>query len=381
MVNAKQLQKSLIFGILSIFWLGVFPGFLIQQYFSFAFKPHIIDILVVASAIGFYKKIFSILKHELIVYLIFTYIFALYFYGFSIISAMYLIRLISYLSLGLVIRDNFRKKNDRVLIYKSIIINIIVICVIGWLQYFFMPDLTQLKYFGWDDHLFRLSSTFLDPGFTGIILVIGLLILNKIQFNYKILIQLLIIVSVAFTYSRASFLAFIVGLMSMGMINKKLRQQAIIFIGILVVIILILPKPMGEGVKLARTSSIYNRFENYALSLKMINTNPLFGVGFNNICNVKQGLMNVGDQMNSCSGLDNSLLMIVATIGLVGLFILILVIINLVKIKENRSNWLLISSLSAVFIHSMFVNSLFYSWVMFLLAVILGLELRIKRNL
>jgi len=253
--------------------------------------------------------------------------------------------------------------------------------ILGWLQYIFMPDLTQLKYFGWDDHLFRLSSTFLDPGFTGIVLVLGVFILNKFNFKFKILVQLLFIISIAFTYSRASYLALIIGLISMGVVMNKFRQQAIIFLGFLIMVILLLPKPLGEGVNLTRTSSIINRFDNYVLSLKMIDANPLFGVGFNNVCEAKQKFINVSDQMNSCSGLDNSFLMIIATIGLVGLFILVLEIIKLAKFKVNRTNWLLVTSFSALFIHSMFVNSLFYSWVMFLLAVIFGLELRIKRNL
>ena len=46
--------------------------------------------------------------------------------------------------------------------------------VFGWIQYFFWPDLTYLKYLGWDDHYFRLTGTFLDPNFMGLVLVLGL---------------------------------------------------------------------------------------------------------------------------------------------------------------------------------------------------------------
>ncbi|PIZ99550.1 MAG: hypothetical protein COX78_01735, partial [Candidatus Levybacteria bacterium CG_4_10_14_0_2_um_filter_35_8] len=48
----------------------------------------------------------------------------------------------------------------------------IIILFLGFIQVFFYPSLKNLYYLGWDEHMYRLFSSFLDPNFTGIYFVV-----------------------------------------------------------------------------------------------------------------------------------------------------------------------------------------------------------------
>lgn len=145
----------------------------------------------------------------------------------------------------------------------------------GLLQYFLMPDTRWLRFLGWDDHYYRLISTIFDPGFTGILLVLVLWyaaskiwqhrigIPSHLQQFTRVLnlgIIISILVALLLTYSRASYLAFLVSLAALGgyfIWQKSLQKVALtglvgaVFVGM----IFLLPRPGGEGVKLERTSS------------------------------------------------------------------------------------------------------------------------------
>ncbi|MEK7542910.1 MAG: hypothetical protein AAB503_01210, partial [Patescibacteria group bacterium] len=88
----------------------------------------------------------------------------------------YLIRLISYISFFIYLWNIFSNEKLRENSLRLLIIVSILVAIFGWLQYLFFPDLRVLKYVGWDDHLYRLTGSFLDPGFSAIILVLGFLV-------------------------------------------------------------------------------------------------------------------------------------------------------------------------------------------------------------
>ena len=144
--------------------------------------------------------------------------------------------------------------------------------------------------------------------------------------------------------------------------------------------ILLLPRTAGEGVRLERTSSIYARFANYQKSSEIFNLSPVFGVGYNNLCLVKSDL---GENPNtrSCSGLDSSLWVVLATTGVVGLMILIgsgKQVLN--KLNNNMYAKVFITCLWALLVHSLFVNSLFYPWVMGWMGILLAISLTQKTS-
>lgn len=331
-------------------------------------------------------KIFKFIRNFLLVSL-FSLILSFNYFSLKeiIIGSLYLIRLSGYISFFLLSWNLVKGSDNKNTIFSLGIISIIIVGILGWLQYLFFPDLRSLKYVGWDDHLFRLVGTFLDPGYTAIILVIGfLMVFAKIlQKKNKLLIPALIffLITIAFTYSRASYLALVTGILASIIIFKiKLRY----FIPALVLFLLVLsflPRPSSEGVKLERLNSVFAKFTNYNETLEVIKKYPLFGVGFNNLCSARIRLFKSESYIShSCSGSDSSFLFVAATTGIVGFILFMTISIKIFKnlIKDFYGKSFLILSLS-VLINSFFINSLFYPWILGLMSILLGISIGSKK--
>lgn len=290
---------------------------------------------------------------------------------YSAASALYLVRLVGVINLLGVVRLLVKeKKIESDLLISSLLVAGVVVLMMGLLQYLVWPDLRALKIWGWDDHYYRLVGTFLDPGFTGIIIVLALFLALV---RKKYVMALAFLVGLGLTYSRASYLAFGAGMGYLFLVSKK-KVWVLGFTALLAIMIPILPRPGGEGVKLTRTASITQRSENYKEAWQIIKTSPLLGVGFNNICAFKNAkALSVG--VNSCAGLDNSLLFIWATTGVLGL----IVFLGMGWEIWRMSSVLVRVSLVAVLTHSMFHNTLFYLWVMVWLVILTSVNSRGSR--
>lgn len=297
-----------------------------------------------------------------------------------IFGALYLLRIYAYAYLFVAAWNVYREKSLKERLMKILIAISAAIGVFGWFQYFFYPDMRPLIEWGWDDHLFRLVSTFLDPAFTSIILVFGY-VLSLTQFiftkkkEYLVLIAFFII-TLAFTYSRAGYLALTVGSMAILLAIKKLKI-VIAILGLLVLIFL-LPRPSGEGVKLERVASIYARGTNYVETLQIASRSPLFGVGFNNLCLARQKFLNAGEfKSHSCSGSDSSLLFILATTGIIGLIIFLGGVYKVFgTLSLDIYGLPILGTVAALGIHGFFSNSYFYPWVMGYLALLVSLGIK-----
>lgn len=285
----------------------------------------------------------------------------------TILGLFYLFRFIAYAALFDLNIPKLDKK-----IYKKLLIVIFVTAILGLVQYFIFPDLRFLKDWGWDEHRYRLAGTYLDPAFIGIILVFGVLLAIELKENFIKIIFLL--VTLALTYSRASYLALILGLgvyafMAKGRKTYIKKLNTVLFaIVIFLILIIIIPKNReGAGVDLKRTSTILQRATNYQQSLAILKSNPVFGIGFNNLCYIKTHFLKVADaSSHSCSGTDASILTILTTVGITGFFIFVYWIWGL--IKNNPKDAIFVSSMIATLIHSNFSNTLFYPFVLFILA-------------
>jgi hypothetical protein len=250
----------------------------------------------------------------------------------------------------------------------------------GWIQYFIFPSIKPLFVYGWDDHLFRLVGTFLDPAFIGIIIVFGLLtsIIRMIEVKEKkyIIASGFLIMSLAFTYSRASYLAFFAGLLVILWHFKKLKYFLIGVTGFFL-IMLILPTSGNRILSFTRQFSAVNRLENYKETIEIFKSSPLFGVGYDNLCLAKEktdGYFNYFS--HACSGSDSSLLLILATTGITGFIIFVYALWHMALSLKNSSNFLLISStFVALLIHSLFTNSLFYPVVLGWMAILLAIAI------
>lgn len=302
------------------------------------------------------------------------------------IGALYLFRLIFYLLFGLMVNWFIRKNEKRgKLLFLSLTISIFAFLIFGFWQYVFYYDLTSLKEVGWDDHLWRLTSTLLDPGFAGIVLSFGF-VLSLVNFffikktKFWLFVSFLFILGVSLTFSRASYIAFILGsLYFVSSISKKLAR---ILVLLFILLILIVPKPSGEGVNLLRSFSILDRFQNYKESFVIYSKSPLFGVGYNNFCLARKVFLNEENLVShSCSGADSSFLFILSTTGVVGfLFFLDLFFYLWKKLEDNYWTVCLKTGLLMILVHSQFNNSIFYPWVLGIFVFLFPLAFSAKKR-
>jgi len=301
------------------------------------------------------------------------------------VSGLYLLRWIVYAGLYFVLID--LKDRFNYLKWSSMVNYLIVLgamtAIFGLVQYLIWPDIGFLEVFGYDPHYFRLVGTFFDPGFVGIILVLTLILLvvsnwEKIGiFKLKNLpvhcLLFTLYCSLALTYSRSSYLAYLMGIGVIAFIKKAPRFFLIIlFIGALT--LLILPRQSGgEGIRLERTSTIQARAGSWRNALIISRDHPLIGVGFNAFRYAQRDygfLKERWQESNAGAGADSSLLFVLATTGIIGFLTYLGIWWKILRI----GNLTILASALAILIHSLFLNSLFYPWVMAWMWILLAKE-------
>ncbi len=289
-----------------------------------------------------------------------------------LVGAMYLGRWLVYSLLPLSLIRLFKVPNLRKILLALGIITVLV--SLG--QYLLYPDIRSLQVAQWDPHYYRVVGSWLDPGFTGIILVFILIYLTVKPVANKFFHWLTwsgAYLALALTYSRSSYLAFVIG---MAWIAWKAKgwKFLLLMIGLLTVTILLLPRaPDGEGVKLERTNSIWARMENWGQAVTIWKDHPLIGVGFNTYRYAQRdyGFLNDKWQVTHAgAGADSSLLLVAATTGILGLGAYLWYWKRLVQMGSQSV--VLGASLAALIIHSFFLNSLFYPAVLVWIAVLIA---------
>lgn len=343
---------SLYFTLILFFFGQLFR----LNFLNFSFPLFSLALLLLALFNLFTQKnILKKLKHPASYFIIFsltTLIFNWFKFPFSLSSLFYWLRLSALLFFFVLPLKIDQKTNKffQLILWSSLIF--------GLIQYFFWPDFTAFSALNWDPHLYRLVGTFFDPTFTGLIFLLFIL---KIYFHYsssKLLIFLPYL-GLALTYSRSSLLAFFIVFSFISLKTKKLflflSTTLIIFLTIF-----LLPRMPGEGTKLERTSSIKAKIVNYQEGIKLFSTSPIIGLGYNNL-----PVIRASSTSHAASGFDGSLLTIAITTGLIGFFLFSKIFIS--SLDSSSLYWQ--SLLLAIFIHSLFANSLLYPWILFYLAM------------
>lgn len=367
-------NAALVICYCSFLVFGQLPT-LIGQMTGYMFKPADLVLLVLLFTNIDKLRVFKSLSP-----LLFSSLIALLFFPFQSLFAgfAYLVRILAILVLGRVIYTQPKMIDRKQVI--SILLSILgLIGVFGWIQYLFIPDLRTLAVLGWDDHYFRLASTYLDPAFTGILMVIGVLIsLIHLKSRNKHFVSFFFFLTMLFTYSRASFLSLAVGLFIYYF--RKVSFRKIVFAcSSFALILFLLPRPGGEGVKLERLYSIAYKAQNASMGMKLIERSPLFGFGYNNVCLVSSSFSPVVKKdANSCSGLDNSIQTFLLSFGFVGaLVVLQNILIFYKKYPEIKSG---LPVFSAFFIHAQFTNTLFYQYCLGFLVIYTVVALMKRRQ-
>ncbi len=297
-----------------------------------------------------------------------------------LISFSYLLRWALYTSLFFIVNE-FDKKFKNKIPYLMLFSGVIVV-VAGYIQYFLYPSLRNLFYLGWDEHLYRMFSSFLDPNFAGtffVLLFIFILGLNyrylKTNLNKAVVLGVLnifVLLAVYLTYSRSAFVMLAVSLSAFLFLIKKWKLIVFALIGLLLIVLIIPRSFQTEGTNLLRTFSSEQRIVSSQIALKIFESSPVFGVGFNSYryAQNKIGLNNQTWQTtHSGAGTDNSFLFVLATTGIIGMISYLylsscIAVFAKVNLKNNIFSLILLSSVAGLIFNSFFINSLFYVFIL-----------------
>ena len=286
------------------------------------------------------------------------------------VALLYSARFVSYYLFMQLLKQRYGSRQ----LHRSLILSILLILVLGFIQYLIWPDLTQLFYLGFDDHFYRLTSTILDPAFTGLLLIFAILFyLAKKHLQIKDwLVVLLLVLGLALTYSRASYLSLLAALVFLAIKRPQQLKRYLISCLILVISLPLLPTASGgEGVKLARTSTIEGRLSNGQYFLdKNQGLSRWLGLG-----------PFMPDYQSNALGLidhshfaDSWPIFLYNSLGVFGCLLLILLIGQLlIKVKDNgcqKTSWqsallvaLLVHSLFNSDISQAFINPIFLGFI------------------
>lgn len=308
-------------------------------------------------------------------------------------GTLYLIRFSQYALLYFITLQTITTPEQKKAIIRTMIISAFLLAIAGFVQLGVYPNLAALEEQGYDPHINRLVSVWLDPNFVGgflafiISIMLGISLHSKNPKTRAALFLLIAILGAALflTYSRSAYLALAAGIF----IISLLRSQKILLITIALFLLGIGISPraqdrigeLTQSIASLTTSSIDTpdptaklRIESWQQTWTLIQKRPLLGSGYNNLRTVNHQEGFISDQEgHSASGSDSSLLTILATTGIVGLipflYIYFSTIISSFKTwrsqKEtplNRGYALgILGGIFALLTHSIFVNSLLFA--------------------
>lgn len=292
-----------------------------------------------------------------------------------IVGFSYLARLILYFGSALVLSVwYFDSPNIRQYLPKIILIWLIVHLLLGLIQYLLFPDTRWLYYLGWDDHLNRAMGSLLDPGFFGLLMCIGSILAfdrylehsSQKRKHWYSLIFAGFILGVALSFSRASYLAYIVGFVIFALLRRQ--RSILLAIPLLILTLVLIPKDGGgEGQKILRQNSIEARVEVTQIHAQNFQgIDWLIGKGwyYEGALQVHRQALGENREITLSSharAVDNSFLHVLFSTGVPGfIWFGILLIVVMWKIRYHAIG---LSVLVAILTHSLFSTALFYSWI------------------
>lgn len=304
-------------------------------------------------------------------------------------AGFYWFRLLIYTSLIWVVPTYFPTEAEKKKLYRYLVRVGLVVVGFGFVQLLVFPNIGSLARFGWDPHEGRLVSSFLDPNYLGGYLALLLAALTAPAIQGKkslpwIWLGIVLLASVL-TFSRSGYLAVAITVLLLG-----LRYSwKLIVVTLLCIIPLSLAIPRVRervvgGFSLDKTSQ--DRLDSWQNALKIGAAYPVFGVGFNayQYAQERLGIINPGMKSRALAGSDSSLLNLLATTGIAGVTLVIAAAALLIRRSlilarqglSNTQNWvglIFLTALPALFIHSFFVNTFFYPFILINLSVLVGL--------
>ncbi|HVZ58503.1 MAG TPA: O-antigen ligase family protein, partial [Patescibacteria group bacterium] len=303
-------------------------------------------------------------------------------------AAMYPVRFVVYLSLYFQAKE-LSSYNRRFAIVAMVGVGTMV-TLLGFVQLIFYPALRNLYYLGWDEHLYRMFSVFLDPNFASAFFVIFLLfILDNLLRLKNLFLRLclggsgfLAALAVFLTYSRTGFIMLLFGLGTYLLLYVRART-ALVTLGLCFVVLLLVSNTRIEGLNPLRVASTEARLQSAQHAVAIFGKFPVLGVGFNafRYAQVKMGYRSLDTQFvnHADAGTDNSYLFVLATTGIIGFGIVMTFwIICYKKLFLQARNTIfpargLVSGITALLVGTLFLNIMFYPMIVMWLCLEAGL--------
>lgn len=324
-------------------------------------------------------------------------------------GSLYLIRYIQYGLLFFVTIQNIQTPQQARTIIRFMVASTLLLALAGFVQLAVYPDLAALEEAGYDPHINRLVSTWLDPNFVGGLFAFTISILLGITLNTKKhrtkigLLTLMGILAVALflTYSRSAYLALAAGVFIVSLFQS--RKILVITLVLFLAGIAVSDRAQERVGELMQSASsiLFSqvdtpdptaklRIQSWQQTWHIIEQRPLLGSGYNTLrsVNYQEGFIKDTDT-HSGSGSDSSLLTILATTGIFGLTPFLL--LYLIPLKTAFTSWRdqkipayfrgyslgFLGGIVALLIHSVFVNSLLFPSILLFVWIGLGILERV----
>lgn len=321
-----------------------------------------------------------------------------------LVSLTYLVRWVTYFGVYVFVINNVRMSQVTPT-WNALLWVMLAFSAFGVFQSIFLPGFAQIvypesrEYIDWDPQGHRLVSTVLEPNIAASMIVLVLLVqLSQISLGAKVRAwqPTLLLGALALTLSRSGVLGLVSGLMvillARGLSVRLMRLfGAIAFLSIILIPRLISFAQEYSKFDVGSGTSAGTRLVAWLLAIETIREHPIIGVGFNTYGYVKER-MGLPLRGAASYGSDGGLLFATVMTGFVGLILFLAMLTVLVRrcrrvwrderiAPEHRGLALGVAAgVVAVCVHSLFVNSIFTTFVMEMMWVTWGLVFVISRS-
>ena len=305
-------------------------------------------------------------------------------------SLLHLLRFFGVSGLLFVARDCTKKDTPK--ISNALIFGGVLFALIGFALFQALPDFTEagLTELGWDPHIGRLTSTFLDPNFAGgafaiLLAIVGGRFLREKKIerqSFMLLIAGILGLALILTFSRSALLATGFAGLVLGIFGDRRILIAIVVVAVL---------GIASSPRLAErigelTQSIESfggesqqvldptarlRVDSWDEGWRIFKEKPILGTGFGTYTFHQHF---TSEDSHAASGSDASLLNVAATTGILGFVVFGIFLWNLTVVTFREKNWGFLAALAGLLVHSIFVNSLFFAPIAAIFFITAGIK-------
>lgn len=319
-----------------------------------------------------------------------------------VFSIAYLFRWLAYFGIYVAV-VNFVQMRDLAGVWRTLESAALAFSAFGIFQSLFLPNFAQIVYpssevyTDWDPQGHRLVSTFLDPNFAGAFIAMVLLVaMARMTYGvetprWKLFV---LFVALALAVSRGAVLGIMAGtllIVHVRGLSRGLIRFAAIGAVFLVAALPVVIRYAVQYNKFTVDASAMTRVFGWLTGLQVFVEHPIIGVGFNTYGFVQARLFG-GGLFRASFGLDGGLLFVAVLTGVVGLTFYVAMIASVFsrcrrvwrdasRPADDRGLCLGVAALTVgITVHSFFLNTLFYPFLMEPLWVLWGITLVVARE-